>query len=70
MIHDPVHAGARMVEMIKAQAIITKSGKHIATSIDTICLHGDTPTAVEIARQVRDALESAGVAVTRFSGRR
>ncbi|MEM8692054.1 MAG: 5-oxoprolinase subunit PxpA [Pseudomonadota bacterium] len=70
VIHDPVHAGARMVEMIQAKAIITKSGKHIATSIDTICLHGDTPTAVEIARQVRDALESAGVAVTRFSGRR
>ncbi|MFK7761836.1 MAG: LamB/YcsF family protein [Roseobacter sp.] len=69
VIHDPNIAGARMVKMVEAGAIITESGKHIPTGIDTICLHGDTPTAVQIARSVRGALEAAGVTVTTFDGR-
>ncbi len=69
VIHDPQVAGARMVEMVKAGAIITDSGKQIPTGIDTICLHGDTPTAVQIARSVRSALEAANVTVTSFDGR-
>lgn len=70
VIHDPGVAGQRMVEMVKAGAIITASGKRIPTGIDTICLHGDTPTAVEIAGSVRGALETAGIIVTQFEGRR
>lgn len=70
VIHDPDLAGTRMVEMVKAGAIITSSGKHIPAAIDTICLHGDTPTAVQIARSVRNALEGAGVTVKMFDGHR
>jgi UPF0271 protein len=69
VIHDPQVAGARMVEMVKARAIITQSGKHIPAAIDTICLHGDTPTAVQIAQSVRSALEAAGITVRTFEGR-
>ncbi|MGJ8546342.1 MAG: LamB/YcsF family protein [Sulfitobacter sp.] len=69
VIHDPVEAGRRMVEMVQAGAIITGSGKRIETPIDTICLHGDTPTAVQIAASVRETLEAAGVTVTQFAGR-
>ncbi len=69
VIHDPEVAGKRMVEMVKAGAIITESGKHIPAAIDTICLHGDTPTAVQIAGSVRSALENAGVSVQTFEGR-
>ncbi|MCB2137211.1 MAG: LamB/YcsF family protein [Rhodobacteraceae bacterium] len=61
VIHDAERAAARMVEMVKAGAIIAESGKRIPTRIDTICLHGDTAEAVEIARAVRGALEGAGV---------
>ena len=70
MIHDPDRAGPRIVEMVQAGAIITESGKRIDTHIDTICLHGDTPTAVEIAKSVRKHLESAGITVEKFAGRR
>jgi UPF0271 protein len=68
VIHDPAEAGARMVAMVQEGAIITQSGKRIASRIDTICLHGDTPTAVEIAKSVRGSLEAAGIAVTVFAG--
>ena len=70
VIHDPDIAGKRMVDMVKAGAIITESGKRIATPIDTICLHGDTPTAVDIARSVRETLEAAGITLAQFDGRR
>jgi UPF0271 protein len=70
VIHDPKVAGARMVEMVRAGAIITASGKHIPTRIDTICLHGDTPTAVSIARSTRAALHDAGIQLAQFSGAR
>ncbi|MEP2628262.1 MAG: 5-oxoprolinase subunit PxpA [Rhizobiaceae bacterium] len=69
VIHDPDLAGRRMVEMVQAGAIITASGKRIETDIDTICLHGDTSTAVQIAKSVRGALETAGITVTQFDGR-
>jgi 5-oxoprolinase (ATP-hydrolysing) subunit A len=66
VIHDAGLAGRRMVEMVKAGAIITDSGKHIPTQIDTICLHGDTPEAVQIAGSVRKSLEEAGITLKRF----
>ncbi|MEC9103095.1 MAG: 5-oxoprolinase subunit PxpA, partial [Pseudomonadota bacterium] len=54
VIHDAALAGPRIAEMVREGAIITASGKRIRTRIDTICLHGDTPEALEIARSVRD----------------
>ncbi|MFG6565676.1 LamB/YcsF family protein [Sulfitobacter sp. 1A13421] len=68
VIHDAETAAARMVEMVKAGAIITESGKHIPTRIDTICLHGDTAEAVQIATAVRKGLQDGGVTLAKFSG--
>ncbi len=67
VIHDPRIAGPRIAEMVRKGAIVTESGKEIPTRIDTICLHGDTTTAVQIARSVRDTLEAAGVTVQTFA---
>lgn len=68
VIHDAALAGKRMVQMVQAGAIITESGKHIPTQIDTICLHGDTAEAVQIAAAVRSELQAAGVTLARFTG--
>jgi UPF0271 protein len=68
VIQDPELAGPRILEMVREGAIITESGKRIETSIDTICLHGDTPTAVQLAGSVRSCLTDGGVDVTMFSG--
>ncbi|MCK0149054.1 LamB/YcsF family protein [Marivita sp. S6314] len=69
VIHDADVAGRRMVGMVKAGAIITESGKHIPAAVDTICLHGDGATAVQIARTVRTSLADAGVSLKQFKGR-
>jgi len=69
VIHDAALAGRRMGEMVRAQAIITDDGTRIETPIDSICCHGDTPEAVEIAANVRRTLEAAGITVKAFDGR-
>lgn len=70
VIHDPQQAGSRIAQMVREKAIIAESGKRIPSRIDTICLHGDTPTAVAIAAEVRRALGEDGVTIGKFgSGR-
>ncbi|MAW13880.1 MAG: LamB/YcsF family protein [Alphaproteobacteria bacterium TMED150] len=66
MIDDPEIAGPRIVEMVRAGGIISASGKKIPTRIDTVCLHGDGPEAIAIARSVRSSLELAGIEVKKF----
>jgi len=68
VIHDAAHAADRVLAMIRAGAIIAESGAQIPTRIDTVCLHGDTPEAVAIARALRTALEAGGLRVARFDG--
>lgn len=66
VIHDPAAACARILDMLRAQAIITQSGARIPTQVDTICLHGDGPTAVEMATKLRGALVAQGVTIRPF----
>lgn len=70
MIHDPAEAAPRIVQMVREGAIVAASGKRIPTRIDTICLHGDNPGAVALARAVRAALDKAGITVAPFAGAR
>ena len=70
VIDDAPLAGSRMVEMLRAGSIISTSGKRISARIDTICVHADTPSAVEVAREVRRSLESAGIKLSAFPGAR
>lgn len=53
----------RILSMLDAQAIISESGTHLPCRIDTICVHGDTPGALDIARDLRDGLSRAGVEI-------
>lgn len=67
VLHDPEAAAARVVRMLEEGAITSQSGRKIPARIDTICVHGDNPAAVAMARAVRAALERAGVAVRPFA---
>jgi 5-oxoprolinase (ATP-hydrolysing) subunit A len=66
VLHDPKLIAERVVRMVQDSAIVSVTGKVIKTRIDTICIHGDNPEAVEIARGVRKALKDAGIAVAPF----
>jgi UPF0271 protein len=49
--------------MIRDNKVIARDGSALAVHIDTICVHGDTPDAAELAAAVRFGLEEAGITV-------
>jgi 5-oxoprolinase (ATP-hydrolysing) subunit A len=68
LIKDPDLAAERVLAMLEAGAIITADGRRLPTPIRSICVHGDSPHAVAMARRVRSRLEAAGLTVAPFSG--
>jgi UPF0271 protein len=63
VIKDPAIATKRVVDMVLNGEIISRNGKRVPRRIDTLCVHGDEPTAIALARAVRNGLEAAGVKV-------
>jgi UPF0271 protein len=47
--------------------VIAVDGTPVSMAVDSICVHGDTAGAVELARAVRVALEAAGMPPTAFT---
>jgi 5-oxoprolinase (ATP-hydrolysing) subunit A len=66
VLHDAGDAAERVLAMILEGAIITISGKRLAAGIDSICVHGDSPNAVAMAKAVRARLEKTGIALAPF----
>ncbi|HRJ70343.1 MAG TPA: 5-oxoprolinase subunit PxpA [Beijerinckiaceae bacterium] len=67
VIHDGAAAAANVLRMVRQQAVTTGSGKVMPTRVDTICIHSDTPGAIAMARQVRQVLVDASVAIRPFA---
>lgn len=66
VLHDKDEIAQRVLRMVTEQSIITASGKTIPTPVESICVHGDTPGAVEIAKAVRSTLEQNGLTISSF----
>ncbi len=60
---DPEIALKQVLRMVEHGEIVSRNGKIIQCQVDTICVHGDEPTSLGVARYVRDGLEEAGVEV-------
>jgi UPF0271 protein len=67
VLHDADEAAERVLRMVQDKAVTTTSGKRIPVEIDTICVHGDEPSAVAMARRIRAKLEENGVVIAPFS---
>jgi UPF0271 protein len=67
VLHDPAEIARRCVAMATGEPIQDVEGGSLTLGPRSICVHGDTPGAVEIARQVRQALTAAGVEVAPFA---
>lgn len=64
---DPSEVAARAVAIATSGTVTSRDGAIVEVRADSICVHGDTPGALVLARAVRDALESAGVAIRSFA---
>lgn len=63
VLHDADEVVARAVRMARRSEVTATDGSTINVRADTICVHGDTPGAPELARRVRAGLEAAGITV-------
>lgn len=67
VLHDPAAIAARVVRMVTQGTVEAIDGSLVSLAPESVCVHGDTPGAVAIARAVRSALDDAGVQVAAFA---
>ena len=63
VIHDPDDVVRRAIAIVRDGAIAATNGAMVTLRADTLCLHGDTPGAAQLAEKVRAGLETAGISV-------
>lgn len=66
VITNPEKVAERALKMIKDNEIIAEDGSVISIEFQTMCVHGDTPGAVELVRHIRQTLEIGGVTIKRM----
>lgn len=67
VLHDPNDIAQRMLRFAREGVVQALDGSTVRIDADSICVHGDSPGAVEMARQVRATLEGAGVTIKSFA---
>lgn len=68
LLDDPAEVARRMVRLATDRTLVAADGSVIKIEADSICVHGDSPGAVGMARAVHDELAAAGVRITAFAG--
>jgi UPF0271 protein len=68
LVHDAREVAERAVRMATEGTVVAVDGSLVEVAVDSVCVHGDTPGAVDLAAAVRGALEAAGLAVEPFAG--
>ncbi len=63
VIDDPDRVVPRAVRMVQDQTVETADGWRGPLAIDTLCVHGDTPGAADLAARIRVAFDDAGIDV-------
>ncbi len=68
VLTDPSEVAAQAVRIATDNEVVAVDGSVIAVRARSICVHGDTPGALELARAVRRALDEAGIGLYSFTG--
>ncbi len=63
VLHDNDLVAAKVLKFVREGRVHTISGSDIALQAETICVHGDNPTALALVKKIRETLNTAGVAV-------
>ena len=63
VIHDVDEVVRRSVRMVTEGKVTAITGEEVEINADSLCLHGDTPGAVDMARAVKEGLNAAGVEI-------
>ena len=68
VLHDPGVVAQRMVRLVTEGRLTAVDGTDLTVHAESVCTHGDSAGAVEMARAVRTALTEAGVTIAPFVG--
>jgi UPF0271 protein len=63
LLEDAAAVADRAVRLVREGVVVAADGSVVAVEAASLCLHGDTPAAVDMARAVRAALDADGVVV-------
>ena len=63
VIHDSQQVAEKVLKMVKEGRVVCKDGSEIEMKADTICVHGDNPSALSLVKKIRTALEASGVKI-------
>lgn len=66
VLRDPATIAERALAMVSTGAVAASDGTIIRIEMESVCVHGDSPGAVEIATAVRDRLLAAGIDLAAF----
>lgn len=66
VLHDPAVIAERVATMVASGRVTAIDGSDIGVSVESVCVHGDSPGAVQIATAVRDHLTAAGTDLRAF----
>ncbi len=67
LVRDEDAAVAQVLQMVREGVVRATDGTLVRVRADTVCLHGDTPEAVDFARRLNAALDLAGIAIKPFT---
>ena len=67
VLHDATEIADRVEQMVTTGTITAVDGTRIELNVESICVHGDSPGATQIARAVRTRLQERGVTLEAFS---
>jgi len=63
VVHDAAVVVPRVIAMVRDGAVTADDGRRVPLQVESICVHGDTPAAAELAALVRAGLDGAGIRV-------
>ncbi|MGV0815749.1 5-oxoprolinase subunit PxpA [Mycolicibacterium boenickei] len=66
VLDDPVEIADRVATMVATGEVIAVDGTIVPITVESVCVHGDSPGAVRIATAVRERLAADGVTLTSF----
>ncbi|MGP0173182.1 LamB/YcsF family protein [Pseudomonas sp. NCHU5208] len=68
VLHDAEQVAQRMLRLVQSGEVEAIDGSVTRIEADSICVHGDSPGAIQMAREVRQLLEQSGVSLQAFAG--
>lgn len=66
VLHEPELVAERMLQLVREGTVTAADGTPVRIAADSICVHGDSPGAVAMARRLRERLQAEGVAIRAF----